>query len=173
MTPALAILAAWVLFSGTHLLLATDPIRAGLVRRLGERGFVNAFSAVAAVAFTVLAATGAAFHAEGAAGPGLAAQAPSSKAKAGTRARMGFRRQPGHGQAGSRRWAPIGANPCKTPPANGREAGLAPRGYGAALRTTFSRPAAMLRGMTSKWPERGAPWSSSSFAPLPATRPIA
>ena len=35
MTPALAILAAWGLFSGTHLLLATDPLRSRLVERLG------------------------------------------------------------------------------------------------------------------------------------------
>ena len=71
---ALAVLLAWALFSGTHLALSTDPIRARLVARFGERGFVNLFSAVAALAFTVLCATGAAFHAQGPPGPALAGQ---------------------------------------------------------------------------------------------------
>lgn len=73
MKPALLVLAAWILFGGTHLLLSTDPLRGRLVARLGDRGFLNLFSAVAAVAFTVLAATGASQHAHGVAGIALGA----------------------------------------------------------------------------------------------------
>ena len=50
MQPALLVLAAWILFGGTHLLLASEPFRGRLVARFGERGFVHVFSAVAAVA---------------------------------------------------------------------------------------------------------------------------
>ncbi len=75
MNPVLAILLAWGLFSSTHLVMASDPIRARLVARLGERGFVNVFSAVAAVAFTILSVTGAVFHAQGPPGLALAGHA--------------------------------------------------------------------------------------------------
>ena len=71
--PVLAIGLGWLLFSGTHLLLATDPIRATLVRRLGERGFINAFSLVATATFAVLCAAGAVFHGQGPPGFALAA----------------------------------------------------------------------------------------------------
>lgn len=73
MQPALLVLAAWILFGGSHLLLASEPLRGRLVARFGERGFVHVFSAVAAVAFAVLAATAASQHAQGMAGLALGA----------------------------------------------------------------------------------------------------
>src|SRR3989442_1163101 len=48
MEPALAVTLLWLLFGGTHIGLATGPVRAALVARLDERGFTVLFSAVAA-----------------------------------------------------------------------------------------------------------------------------
>jgi uncharacterized membrane protein len=61
----------WALFAGTHVGLATSPVRGPLVRALGERGFLAIFFGVASVLFPVLAAYYADHHAEGPPGPAL------------------------------------------------------------------------------------------------------
>jgi uncharacterized membrane protein len=70
MEPALAVTLLWLLFGGTHIGLATGPVRATLVDRLEERGFTALFSAVAAASFTLLVAYYAGHRFAGA--PGLA-----------------------------------------------------------------------------------------------------
>jgi uncharacterized membrane protein len=70
MDPALLVALLWLLFAGTHIGLASRPIRSRLVARLGELGFGVAFSLVAAVLYTLLVTTYAAHRWEGA--PGLA-----------------------------------------------------------------------------------------------------
>lgn len=72
MESVLCVLAAWLLFGGAHVGLATGRTRASLVRRLGERGFASLFVAVSSVLFVVLTAAYAGVHASGPAGPGLA-----------------------------------------------------------------------------------------------------
>lgn len=69
-SPALVVALLWLGFGGTHVLLASARVRAALVARLGERGFLALFSAVAAVTFGALATYYAAHRFEGA--PGLA-----------------------------------------------------------------------------------------------------
>lgn len=71
MTPALVVGCAWLLFGGTHLLLAWPPLRSRLVHRLGERGFAFAYTAVAAATLTLLAAAVTRFGHEGARGPAM------------------------------------------------------------------------------------------------------
>jgi uncharacterized membrane protein len=61
--------------AGTHIGLASRPIRGRLVARLGELGFGALFSVVAATAFTLLVRTYAAQRGQGA--PGLALGADS------------------------------------------------------------------------------------------------
>jgi uncharacterized membrane protein len=61
---------AWILFAGTHLVLGL-PLRAWLVRRLGEASFVALFSAVAALSMGALAYVVAVHGGEGPAGAGL------------------------------------------------------------------------------------------------------
>ena len=73
MEPALLVLAAWILFTGSHFLLSSGRLRGRLVARYGERNFIHLFSAVAAVTFSVLAAVGAAQHAQGVQGLALGA----------------------------------------------------------------------------------------------------
>jgi uncharacterized membrane protein len=73
MEPALGVLLLWLLFGGTHVGLGAARVRAALVRRLGEGGFIALFSAVSAVSFAALVAYYATHRFEGAAGPGLAA----------------------------------------------------------------------------------------------------
>jgi uncharacterized membrane protein len=75
MDPALGVALLWLLFAGTHLLLATAPVRGPLAARLGERGFTLLFSLVAAVTFAALVTYYAAHR--GAGGPGLALGASS------------------------------------------------------------------------------------------------
>jgi uncharacterized membrane protein len=76
-TAAGAVLGAWLLFGGAHLLLASPPLRDLLLRRLGERTFVAVYSATAAVTLALLGATVARFGPEGAAGTGLSSSAPA------------------------------------------------------------------------------------------------
>lgn len=45
----------WLLFGGTHMGLSARPIRKALVNRLGETGFIVAYSMVALVTFGMLA----------------------------------------------------------------------------------------------------------------------
>jgi uncharacterized membrane protein len=73
MAPAIGMATLWLLFGGTHIGLATARIRARLVERLGEWGFVLAYSAVAAACFALLVSYYAAHRFEGAPGPGLGA----------------------------------------------------------------------------------------------------
>ena len=54
MDPSIAVALLWLVFAGTHVGLATRPVRTRLVARLGEWGFVAAFSAVASIAFAAL-----------------------------------------------------------------------------------------------------------------------
>lgn len=60
------VLAGWLLFAGTHLLMGLPPLRDRLARALGEQRFVALFSAVAALALAVLGGVVAVF---GSAGP--------------------------------------------------------------------------------------------------------
>ena len=70
MEPALLVAVSWIVFFGTHLGFATEPVRGALVRRLGNRGFFAFFYAVAAVTFTIWVAVTAAVRLEGL--PGIA-----------------------------------------------------------------------------------------------------
>jgi len=54
MEPGWVLAGLWVLFSGTHVTLATRPIRDALVRRCGELGFNLVFSLVASASFALL-----------------------------------------------------------------------------------------------------------------------
>src|SRR5262245_17188318 len=69
MDPSIAVTLLWLVFAGTHVGLATRPVRTRLVARLGERGFVAAFSAVASIAFAALVAVYAIHRFEGHVGP--------------------------------------------------------------------------------------------------------
>src|SRR5262249_22998851 len=71
MTPVLEVALLWLLFAGTHVGLASRPIRRLLAGRLGEIGFAAVFSIVATVTFTMLVRFYAAHRFEGAPGPGL------------------------------------------------------------------------------------------------------
>jgi uncharacterized membrane protein len=73
MEPTLGIVMLWLLFGGTHVGLATRPIRDRLVARLGEGGFFGVFSLVASLTVWALISFYAAHRFEGA--PGLAAGA--------------------------------------------------------------------------------------------------
>jgi uncharacterized membrane protein len=73
MVPVLGVLALWVLFGGTHVALASGRVRATLVGRLGEWGFMLLFSLVAALSFSALVSFYAAHCFEGPAGPSLGA----------------------------------------------------------------------------------------------------
>lgn len=57
---ALAVILAWALFGGTHVLLGFPPLRPWLAQRLGEARFVAVFGAIAAVGLAALAAAAAA-----------------------------------------------------------------------------------------------------------------
>ena len=71
MKPSLFVLLGFALFFGTHVGLATAPARDRLVARLGERGFVHAFSLIATLAFAIWVAITAAERHEGLPGLGL------------------------------------------------------------------------------------------------------
>ena len=70
MNPSLGVVLLALAFVGSHLGLATHPVRSRLVARFGELGFRGIFSAVAAISFSLLAVWFADHHAEGP--PGLA-----------------------------------------------------------------------------------------------------
>jgi uncharacterized membrane protein len=72
MEPAMTIGVLWLAFAGTHIGLATVPVRRALVARLGEGGFTLLFYAVAAVSFSLAIHFYANHRFEGAAGLGLA-----------------------------------------------------------------------------------------------------
>jgi uncharacterized membrane protein len=76
MEPAVTMAMLWVLFAGTHVGLATAPIRGALVARLGERGFTAVFSVIAAVSFAALVSYYAAHRFDGMAGVAAGAIAP-------------------------------------------------------------------------------------------------
>jgi uncharacterized membrane protein len=57
MDPVLGVALLWALFGGSHVALATDPVRELLVRALGKVGFLWAYALVATVAFTALVVT--------------------------------------------------------------------------------------------------------------------
>jgi uncharacterized membrane protein len=71
MDPALGTALLWLLFGGTHVVLATGPVRGPLVARLGERGFAALFSLVATATFAALVTYYAAHRTEGGPGFGL------------------------------------------------------------------------------------------------------
>jgi uncharacterized membrane protein len=71
MQPALVVAVLWMVFAGTHIGLASAPLRARLVARLGEMGFTLLFYVIAAASFAVLIAYFAAHRFAGA--PGLSA----------------------------------------------------------------------------------------------------
>src|SRR5438045_5134156 len=73
MAPVLGVLALWVLFGGTHVVLATGRVRGALVARLGESGFRLLFSVVAALSFSALVSFYASYRFDGPAGPSLGA----------------------------------------------------------------------------------------------------
>jgi uncharacterized membrane protein len=73
MEPVLAVAGLWVLFIGTHIGLATSPIRGALHRRLGPSGFLALYVIVASIAFAALAACYAAVRDVGPPGLALAA----------------------------------------------------------------------------------------------------
>lgn len=70
MEPALGVALLWVVFGGTHVVLATARIRGALVARLGEIGFVMLYSLIAAASYAALVAYYAGRRFDGA--PGLA-----------------------------------------------------------------------------------------------------
>jgi uncharacterized membrane protein len=71
MEPALGVALLSLVFAGLHVGLATRRVRAALVARLGERGFLALFSAVAAIGWTALVHYYAVHRFEGAAGLAL------------------------------------------------------------------------------------------------------
>ena len=54
-TPAIAVLGAWVLFGGAHLLLSWPPIRQWLTNRLGDTPFIALYAGVATASLVLLA----------------------------------------------------------------------------------------------------------------------
>jgi len=73
MDPAFGVAVLALLFVGTHVVLLTRPVRLPLVARLGENGFVAAYSLVAALTFAAVVTYYAAHRYEGAAGIAAAA----------------------------------------------------------------------------------------------------
>jgi len=69
--PAAVVGLLWLAFGGSHVLLTGARVRAALVARLGEGGFLALFSAVAAVTFGALATYYATHRFAGAPGLGL------------------------------------------------------------------------------------------------------
>lgn len=72
MTASIAVLGAWLLFGGTHLLLSWPPVRQWLAERLGAAKFVAIYSAVAAFSLTLLAVIVARYGGDGPRGIDLA-----------------------------------------------------------------------------------------------------
>jgi uncharacterized membrane protein len=76
MDPLVATVLLAILFIGTHVGLATEPVRPRLVAALGEWGFRGLFFAIAAAAFTWLVVVYADHRTAGPPGPGLGASTP-------------------------------------------------------------------------------------------------
>ncbi len=76
MMPFAIVVSAWVLFAGTHLLLSSTRLRQTLVARLGERGFVVAYAAIAAATASLVALAVALVGERGVAMPDIAGEAP-------------------------------------------------------------------------------------------------
>ena len=57
MSPAIAVLTAWLVFGGSHLLLSAPPLRASLSNKLGASRFVVFYTLIAAVSLSLLIAT--------------------------------------------------------------------------------------------------------------------
>lgn len=72
MSAVAAVVLAWLVFGGSHIGLATAPVRAPLVAKLGPRGFMIVYIAIASALFIALVWTYAAVAADGPAGPDLA-----------------------------------------------------------------------------------------------------
>jgi uncharacterized membrane protein len=68
MEPAVGVAALWLLFAGTHVGLTIPSVRAAIIRRLGQGGFLAFFSLIASVTFVVLVGYYAAHRFDGAAG---------------------------------------------------------------------------------------------------------
>jgi uncharacterized membrane protein len=71
MEPAISVGLLWLLFGGLHIGLTTRRIRAALVARLGEGGFMALFSLLASATFAALITYYAAHRFAGAPGPAL------------------------------------------------------------------------------------------------------
>ena len=72
MEPSIGMALLWALFGATHIGLTTRRARGALALRLGERGFVNRYSLLSAVLFSLLIVYYALHRHEGAAGLALA-----------------------------------------------------------------------------------------------------
>jgi uncharacterized membrane protein len=73
MDPALGVALCWLVFGALHVGLATRRVRAGLVARLGELGFIALFSLIASIGWTVVSTYYAAHRFEGPMGLALGA----------------------------------------------------------------------------------------------------
>ena len=71
MAPSMTVGLVWLVFGGTHVGLATRPVRHRLVARLGENGFTALYSLVAVASFAALVGTYAVLRDEGAPGLGI------------------------------------------------------------------------------------------------------
>jgi uncharacterized membrane protein len=71
MDPVLGMTLCWLAFAGTHVGMASRPVRDRLAGRFGEIGFGLGFSVVAAASFTLLVAYYATHRTLGPAGPAL------------------------------------------------------------------------------------------------------
>lgn len=89
MTAIIAVLGAWLLFGGTHLLLSWPPVRQWLADRLGAAKFVAIYSAVAAFSLTLLAVVVAHYGGDGPRGIDLASN-PVAKWSLGAVAFVGM-----------------------------------------------------------------------------------
>lgn len=69
--PALRVTLLWLLFGGSHIALASHPLRTPLVERFGRWGFLALYYAVAALTFTALVHGFATLRMQGAAGLAL------------------------------------------------------------------------------------------------------
>jgi hypothetical protein len=53
-SPAIAVLTAWLVFGGSHLLLSAPPLRASLSNKLGASRFVVFYTLITAVSLSLL-----------------------------------------------------------------------------------------------------------------------
>lgn len=76
MTPAIAVLSAWILFGGSHLLLSTPLIRTPLSRSLGTTRFVVLYTLIATLTLSLLIAAIAHYGGDGHLGLALSSETP-------------------------------------------------------------------------------------------------